>query len=75
MNYLSFLSIIHKQLQSMVFLNCGGGLDLTEKWFVAEKTSVRAYVFDNHRPIHHHNIADKNNVELSEILIRYSTWN
>lgn len=47
----------------MVFLNCGGGLDLTEKWFVAEKTSVRAYVFDNHRPIHHHNIADKNNVE------------
>ena len=37
-------------------------MDLTVYWFVENKTSIKVYVFDNHRPIHHHNIADKNNV-------------
>ncbi|EAR84925.3 CDC45-like protein (macronuclear) [Tetrahymena thermophila SB210] len=51
-----------ESIQSMIFINCGGVLDLTQKWFVTEKTKIKAYIFDNHRPIHHHNIADKNNI-------------
>ena len=34
-------------------------MDLTVYWFVENKNSIKVYVFDNH-----HDIADKNNVNL-----------
>ncbi|EGR33194.1 hypothetical protein IMG5_206854 [Ichthyophthirius multifiliis] len=53
-------------IQSLLFLNCGGLMDLTENDFVKNKTNIKAYVFDNHRPIHHHNLIDKSNIIVIE---------
>lgn len=45
-------------LRSIVFLNCGGRLDLTDQWFAA-KDDVKCYVIDSHRPINHRNINEQ----------------
>ena len=46
----------------MVFINCGGIYDLTTKWFTSEELKIRAYIFDNHKPISHDNVNSKKKV-------------
>ena len=43
------------------FINCGGGLDLTQKWFSVGKNEdiIKLFLLDNHKPIHHANIESK----------------
>lgn len=43
------------------FINCGGGLDLTQKWFSIGKNEdiIKLFLLDNHKPIHHANIESK----------------
>jgi len=45
--------------------------DLTQYWFYKnEDVSIKCYVFDNHRPIHHNNIHDKKKV-LTFVCFKY----
>lgn len=44
-------------IRSLVFLNCGGMLDLTEQWFY-QSACCSAYLIDYHRPFHHNNLID-----------------
>ncbi len=44
-------------IRSVIFLNCGGALDLTTTWFYAEEHCY-AYLIDYHRPFHHSNMID-----------------
>ena len=36
-------------------LNCGGSVDLGQKW-LGQSQQVKVYVLDSHRPAHHNNI-------------------
>jgi CDC45-like protein len=45
-------------VRSLIFLNCGGLLDLTSLWFYKESLNVQSFIFDSHRPFHHANIID-----------------
>ena len=45
----------------MIFINCGGWLDLTKNWFHGNK-DIRSYLIDYHRPINHNNINDKHQI-------------
>lgn len=50
-------------LRSMIFLNCGGSIDMTDFWFYPtdeedHQVNITAYLFDAHRPFHHNNIND-----------------
>lgn len=38
------------------FINCGGIVDLTEKWFISERPDSHIFLWDVHKPIHHSNI-------------------
>ena len=49
-------------LKSIVFLNCGGQIDLTDKWFGQKDSKIDCYLFDSHRPIHHNNINQNDNI-------------
>ena len=44
------------------FINCGGGIDLTMKWFYTERADqqITLFLLDVHKPIHHANIAHRN---------------
>lgn len=44
-------------IRSLIFLNCGGMLDLTETWFYSQQ-NCNAYLIDYHRPFHHNNMID-----------------
>lgn len=44
-------------LRSLLFLNCGGSIDLTEQWFY-EVEGCTSYLIDYHRPFHHNNLID-----------------
>lgn len=48
-------------LRSIVFLNCGGTLDLTQNAIYEERKDVKMYVIDSHRPFHHKNVNDNSN--------------
>ena len=48
-------------LRSIVFLNCGGRLDLTDQWF-AESEEVKSYLIDSYRPINHRNVNDQSEI-------------
>jgi len=49
-------------IRSLVFLNCGGQLDLTEFWFYKEaESAAQAYLIDAHRPINHANVVCERN--------------
>ena len=50
-----------RYLRSMVFINCGGTFDLTQNSIYAERTEVKMYVIDSHRPFHHKNVNDQSN--------------
>lgn len=41
------------------FINCGGMLDLTEKWFISETHSTEVFLLDVNKPINHANINHK----------------
>lgn len=50
------------KLKSVIFINAGAIIDLTDKWFAAEEKKITIYVFDNHRPIHHNNVNSEKKV-------------
>lgn len=40
-----------------MFINCGGFIDLTEKWFVTrQNNAAKIILFDANKPLHHQNI-------------------
>lgn len=43
----------------MVFINCGGNLNLQKEWFFAAEHDVKAYIIDSHRPILHMSVNDE----------------
>lgn len=45
-------------VRSLIFLNCGGLIDLTSMWFYGPESKVDSFIFDAHRPFHHNNIID-----------------
>ena len=56
------LEQFNDSIRSLVFLNCGGMLDLTQQWFYTEEgCQAQAYLLDSHRPYHHNNVIDKLN--------------
>ena len=48
-------------VRSLIFINCGGWLDLTKNWFHANE-QIKSYLIDYHRPINHNNINDKHKI-------------
>ena len=48
-----------KFVRSLIFINCGGNLNLTTYWFYNEFSNVKCYLFDSHRPYDHRNINDE----------------
>ena len=51
-----------EKLRSIIFINAGALIDLTEKWFADEEKKIITYVFDNHRPINHNNVNSEKKV-------------
>jgi hypothetical protein len=47
-------------VRSLVFINCGGILDMQGQWFY-ERDNIKAYLMDYHRPYNHANVNDPNN--------------
>lgn len=45
-------------VSSLVFINCGGNLDLQKEWFYSNEHDVKAYIVDSHRPIYHKSVND-----------------
>jgi cell division control protein 45 len=45
-----------KELKSLIFLNCGGDIDLTSSSLYKESEDHDFYVIDSHRPLNHQNI-------------------
>lgn len=46
-------------MRSLLFINCGGYLDLTTMWFYTQRDSVKAYLIDSHRPYNHKNVNEE----------------
>lgn len=46
----------NKDIGSIVMLNCGGTLDLTNHWFTDPINNILTLIIDSHRPISHNNI-------------------
>ena len=46
-------------ISSLVFINCGGNLNLQKEWFYSEEHDVKAYIVDSHRPILHMSVNDE----------------
>ena len=53
--------VVTLQVRSMIFLNCGGLIDLTQQWFYNRENNVTAFIFDSHRPYNHNNLIDELN--------------
>lgn len=51
-----------EKVKLFFFINCGGLIDLTAKWFSKQ---AQVFLFDVHKPIHHANLAEGNNVRTS----------
>ena len=47
-------------LRSLLFINCGGYLDMTDQWF-KNAPKVKCYLIDSHRPYNHNNVNDESN--------------
>ena len=45
-------------LKSVLFVNCGGYIDLTQTW-LSENDRVKSYLIDSHRPYNHLNLNHK----------------
>ena len=48
---------IFEKIKLFFFLNCGGLIDLSAKWFSKQ---CQVFLFDVHKPIHHANIESQN---------------
>lgn len=48
-------------LRSIVFINCGGTIDLTQNPIYQHRKDVKMYVIDSHRPFNHKNVNDQAN--------------
>ena len=48
-----------KYLKSLLFINCGGKIDLKETNLFKKRPDVLFYLIDNYRPYHHSNIIEK----------------
>lgn len=46
-----------KYLRSLLFINCGGDIDMSSQWF-NESEDIKTYIMDYHRPYFHGNIND-----------------
>ncbi len=46
----------NKDIGSIIMLNCGGTLDLTNHWFADPTNNILTLIIDSHRPISHNNI-------------------
>jgi cell division control protein 45 len=46
-----------KYLRSLIFINCGGDIDMSAQWFYESK-DIKCYLMDCHRPYFHGNIND-----------------
>lgn len=56
----NFLLSLTQAVSSLVFINCGGNINLQKEWFYSEEhADVHAYVIDSHRPILHMNVNDQ----------------
>ncbi|CDW73747.1 cell division control protein 45 [Stylonychia lemnae] len=47
-----------QSLRSLIFINCGGNLDQTSLWYYQNQAKFQIFLFDSHRPFHHHNLID-----------------
>jgi len=50
------LSEDKNEIGSIIMLNCGGTLDLTNHWFTDNTYDILCLIIDSHRPISHNNI-------------------
>ena len=51
--------VLVQAISSLVFINCGGNLDLQKEWFYSqENEDIKAYIIDSHRPIYHMSVID-----------------
>lgn len=46
-----------KYLRTLIFINCGGYIDMTSQWFY-ERSNIKCYLSDSHRPYNHRNVND-----------------
>ena len=48
-----------EEVTTMVFINCGGMINLTQMWFYQQpEPSIKCLILDSHRPYNHENIID-----------------
>jgi cell division control protein 45 len=47
-----------KYLRSLIFINCGGDIDMSSQWFY-ESSQIKCYLMDSHRPYFHGNVNDQ----------------
>lgn len=52
-------------MRSLVFINCGGNIDMTKQTIYQQRKEVKMYMLDSHRPYNHHNI----NEELNRVFV------
>jgi cell division control protein 45 len=46
-----------KYLRSLIFINCGGDIDMSAQWF-HDSADIKCYLMDCHRPYYHGNVND-----------------
>jgi cell division control protein 45 len=46
-----------KYLRSLLFINCGGDIDMSSQWFF-DSSDIKTYIMDCHRPYFHGNVND-----------------
>jgi cell division control protein 45 len=49
-----------RDISSIIMINCGGTIDLTEHWFASQFTDLLIFVIDSNRPTNHNNIYHNN---------------
>jgi cell division control protein 45 len=49
-----------RDISSIIMINCGGTIDLTEHWFASQFNDLLIFVIDSNRPTNHNNIYHNN---------------
>ena len=52
-----------KYLRSLLFINCGGDIDMSSQWFF-DSSEIKTYIMDCHRPYFHGNVNDPDSKNL-----------
>ena len=52
-------------LRSLIFINCGGSLDMTAFPLYRDRKEVKIYMIDSHRPYQHRNV----NEDLNRVFV------